>query len=322
MHAQRSFVTPYEPPSPSVRSARSALGRVRIVLNARSGILLDHDPATIRAEIKAAIAEHGELASIELASGRAIVRGIDQALRSGCDTLIVGGGDGSVSYAASKLAGTGVTLGVLPLGTINLLGRDLNMPTDLDSALLAITDAQVRPMDLAQVNGEYFHSISGVGFFAQMARAREETRDLPTRLLRIAAAAWRSIERTNSSEFEVEIDGRRGRYQAYAVLVTNNSFDGDDWRRARLDAGQLEVHIAEGEGAFTKLKAGADLLTGAWRDNESIQSYKGSVIVIRRQRRHSWIAIDGELKRRRNPLHYSIQSKALKVLMAANRPIA
>ena len=44
--------------------------------------------------------------------------------------VIIGGGDGSVRAAAQKLAGTQIPLGVIPLGTMNLFAREIEMPLD------------------------------------------------------------------------------------------------------------------------------------------------------------------------------------------------
>jgi diacylglycerol kinase family enzyme len=45
------------------------------------------------------------------------------------------GGDGTVSYAAGRVAGTNVVLGVLPLGTTNDFARTLELEDQLQVAV-------------------------------------------------------------------------------------------------------------------------------------------------------------------------------------------
>jgi diacylglycerol kinase family enzyme len=287
---------------------------VLAVLNARAGVLLDRDPAEVRREVEAALQANGRRVEIVLEQGRGMVRAIEQGAAGRYDTLIVGGGDGSVSCAVHRLAGKPIALGVLPLGTLNLLARDLGMPADLPEALAALAAARPASIDLASLNGRRFHSISGLGFFSQMARAREEARDLPSRVLRLGAAAFRAFSRTGHFTLEFDIDGKARRMNAYAALVTCNRFGGNDWRRGALDAGMLEIHIAEEEGALARLKAGADVLSGGWRDNNGIHSFAARRVRIGSLRRRAWVATDGELRREQMPLDFTIEPRALTVL--------
>jgi diacylglycerol kinase family enzyme len=291
-----------------------------VVLNERAGTLIDRDPREVKAELQGHFGGRGRTVEVILAHGSHIRRAIDHAAASDHDTIIVGGGDGSASYAAQRLSGSGKALGVLPLGTVNLLARDLGMPTDLSEALHALEVANPTRIDVGLLNGRVFHTLSGVGFFSQMARAREETRDLPGKLLRLAAAAARAFQRTGRFTLDIAIDGRARQIDSVAVLVTVNCFSGEEWRRAKLDDGTLEVHILEDAGALARLKAGADLLTGAWRENPDIQSFRARRIAIGGARRRAWVATDGELVRERTPLVYELRPRELTVLVPGDAP--
>ena len=49
------------------------------------------------------------------------------ALEYGADVVLVGGGDGTVRVVAESLAHTGVAMGLIPLGTGNLLARNVDL---------------------------------------------------------------------------------------------------------------------------------------------------------------------------------------------------
>ncbi|MGE3148737.1 MAG: diacylglycerol kinase family protein, partial [Pseudorhodoplanes sp.] len=153
-----------------------------------------------------------------------------------------------------------------------------------------------------------------IGFFSQMARAREEARDLPGRLLQVGAAAIRAFMRSGRFLLDIEIDGAHRRISTYAVLVTCNRFGGQDWRRDTLDGGALEIHIAQDEHAFARLKAGADLLNGSWRENSGIESRLARRIVVRARRHRAFVSTDGERRRESLPLHYEVKPRSLTVL--------
>lgn len=61
---------------------------------------------------------------------------------SGYETLILGGGDGSVSSVVDFLAHKHATLGLLPLGTANDFARTLDIPSDVESACDTIANGK------------------------------------------------------------------------------------------------------------------------------------------------------------------------------------
>ncbi|QCB92412.1 diacylglycerol/lipid kinase family protein [Cellulomonas shaoxiangyii] len=124
------------------------------------------------------------------------------ALEGGADVVIAVGGDGTVRAVAEALAGTGVPMGLMPLGTGNLLARNLDIPLNDPIAAMAVAlDGQDKPIDVGwlrvtkwesqmdddiaeaaddmpadtdQPRDHVFLVIAGLGFDAQMVADTDE----------------------------------------------------------------------------------------------------------------------------------------------------
>ena len=83
--------------------------------------------------------------------------------------VIAAGGDGTVRLVAQELAGTGVPLGVIPLGTANDFARANGIPDDVAGALDRIVRRNTRAIDLLEVNGRPFVTAGGIGIGAHSA---------------------------------------------------------------------------------------------------------------------------------------------------------
>jgi diacylglycerol kinase family enzyme/membrane-associated phospholipid phosphatase len=77
-----------------------------------------------------------------------------QALEAKADLVIAAGGDGTVRVVCGELAGTGVPVGVVPVGTGNLLARNLGLPLDPATAIRVALGGRDRRIDLVRVRGD------------------------------------------------------------------------------------------------------------------------------------------------------------------------
>jgi diacylglycerol kinase family enzyme len=295
------------------------MARAIVILNAQAGLLLETGAEAAVRTVERAFADAGRPARVVLAAAPEIDDHLARAAASDCDTIVVGGGDGTVNGALARLSGTGKTLGVIPLGSLNLLGQDLAVPLTLEAAATAVARAERRMVDLATVNGRPFHTLCGLGFFARVARARQAVRlAMPFgRAIGVGVASVRTMMRSGRLHLTIEIEGDRRPAEAYAVLVTNNRM-GPDLRRARLDEGTLELHLMHHTGLFGRARTAVSVMSGRWRDSRSIETLAAASIDIASRRSRVWVSVDGELRREEAPLAFRIKPRAQPMLIPAD----
>jgi len=98
-----------------------------------------------------------------------------EAVAAGVDVVFAGGGDGTVMACVTALAGSGVPMGVLPMGTGNLLARNLGLPLEMPEAIRVGLDGDDRHVDVGtfvvggrEDQGRRFVVMAGIGFDAAM----------------------------------------------------------------------------------------------------------------------------------------------------------
>lgn len=98
-----------------------------------------------------------------------------QAAEDGADLVLACGGDGTIRACLEGVAETGVPVGIVPLGTGNLLAANFGVP-DGPAPAEEIARRPKRKIDLGCVNGEVFAVMAGTGFDARMIRDAERHR--------------------------------------------------------------------------------------------------------------------------------------------------
>ncbi len=293
--------------------------RAVLLLNPRAGTLLDRpDLASLLPE---ALRGAGfALLDTGVADDAPLVERLEAALAAEPEVVVVGGGDGTIRTAAAHLAGTEVALAILPLGTLNVLARDLGMPLDPPAAAAALGEALFCSIDVATVNGEVFLCQSVIGLPNRMGQHREKVRgkDGLAARWRVALAFTRALWRYPPLRLGIRADGGRvTRLWARALSVVNNRYveaPGRLFHRPRLDEGVLNLHAARSFGIWWGLRMLAAMAMGRWRRSSDLISTEGRSLEIRSRRRHLRVMNDGEALLLATPLRYEIRPGALRIL--------
>jgi len=102
---------------------------------------------------------------------RELPAAVDAVIEAGAGVVVLGGGDGTVSGVAARLARSGVTLGLLPTGTANDLARTLGLPLDVEAACDVVVDGSATAVDLGVVGDDAFVNVASVGLAARVTEA-------------------------------------------------------------------------------------------------------------------------------------------------------
>ncbi len=88
-----------------------------------------------------------------------------EACQDNFDLVVSLGGDGTVNETVNGLASfeTPPMLGIIPLGTVNMLARVLNIPIKPEKAIKLLKNDYYKEIDVGLANGKYFTNVLSVG---------------------------------------------------------------------------------------------------------------------------------------------------------------
>ncbi|NLS26273.1 putative lipid kinase [Sphingomonas sp. S2M10] len=173
---------------------------------------------------------------------------LDKALAKKPELVILGGGDGTVSGLVDKLVGTGVTLGVLPLGTANSFARSLGIPLDVDGAVNAILQGIAKRIDLGMINDDYYASTAAIGLSPQIAETVPH--NAKRWFGRMGYLSWAALQFLKFKPFTVIVgEGADAqRLRAVEVRISNGPFHGGTELvdEAGVTSGEIVVQVVKG----------------------------------------------------------------------------
>lgn len=146
------------------------------------------------------------------------------------DIVAAAGGDGTIGRAARRLAGTGVPLAILPLGTANNIARSVGTSTDIDALIEGWTNARRIRVDLGVVTGpwgaRFFVEGVGSGLLPTAiseAKRRDDFDDLPahTQVVEGITTVNDVLSRLQPAQWTIVADGERTTQEFLLVEVLN-----------------------------------------------------------------------------------------------------
>jgi diacylglycerol kinase family enzyme len=218
------------------------------------------------------------------------------ARQAEADALGIGGGDGSLALVAEVALERELPFVCIPFGTRNHFARDVGL--DRDDPIGAL-DAFVRReecrIDVGRANGRLFLNNVSLGVYARLVHRREHHRRRSNAFARLRAFA---ILTQHREPLGITIDGQP--IDARVVLVANNAYKLEllsIGERERLDGGRLHLYVPTGP------------LRSGWIERHA-ERFEIGATAGRLE-----AAFDGEPEALETPIEFTIERRALTVLL-------
>jgi diacylglycerol kinase (ATP) len=247
-----------------------------------------------------------------------------EAVEHGFDVVVAAGGDGTVNGVANGLRETDAALGVLPLGTVNVFARELEIPMKMDAAWDVILRGNTRKIDAVEAvvgkNGakteKIFVQLAGVGLDARAVAAVSERSKSRFGVLSYVAATVRVAAR-NQPLLRARCDDG-GTAQGAMVLIGNGKFYGGAFAffpQAAMDDGLLDICVFENQGYLRYFRYAQAALRGAHVTLPDVKYFRvAQVRVEPMDEAVAPVQVDGELAGE-TPVEFRAQPRAVKVLV-------
>jgi diacylglycerol kinase family enzyme len=213
-----------------------------------------------------------------------------------------------------------MALGILPLGTLNRLARDLRIPLTLPDAAAALAGARIQRIDVAEVNGRMFLCNSLMGLPTQFSSGRQDLRGKPAleRLKGYLALLRDMLRSRRRLAINVDNGAERMRLRVMSLAVSNNAYSEKPslmLERERLDGGRLAVYISRHRTGWHVVSGIVRALLGRFRSDPDVIHFDAQAVVVESKRRMIKLSNDGEVETMETPLRYTIRPQALSVLV-------
>ncbi|MGH2535677.1 MAG: diacylglycerol/lipid kinase family protein [Thermomicrobiales bacterium] len=139
------------------------------------------------------------------------------------DAVIAAGGDGTVAAVATALGDSGVPLGIIPVGSTNVIAREQGIPHNAVIAARLIFGAHTyRRMDAGICGDRRFLHMAGAGIDSRLFLATDPAAKRKRGWIAYLGPALRSL-RTAPSRFTIETDDIVVEVVSPLVLVANGT---------------------------------------------------------------------------------------------------
>ena len=213
----------------------------------------------------------------------------------GAEIVIVCGGDGTVRTVCAELAGTGISVGIIPAGTGNLLARNLGIPLQFQAAVDVALQGQDRAIDMVKVTGdgigddEHFMVMAGMGFDAAIMEGANEQIKAKVGWLAYVVSGMRNIM-FPAVRLDIRVDdGEWTRHRARTIVIGNVGYLQAGMPLlpdAAIDDGVLDVVLLHPSRFLSWIPLAVRVISRGKRTDDLVNRMTGRTVERHVPRRH------------------------------------
>jgi diacylglycerol kinase (ATP) len=205
-----------------------------------------------------------------------------RAVAESYDVVVGCGGDGTLREVVCGLVGSNVTMGIIPLGTGNVIAMDLGIPRSVKKACEVILEKNVRQIDVGRCGENHFILAAGVGFDVEVIVRTDLQLKSKVRNLAYIYAGAKHLPRCKPREYIIESDAFSGTVNAMAIAICN-SYRYGGYRLKRgisLADGMFDVCVIRGRPPLDTCKIFLGIMCRAGVPRRNLMTFKASRIKI------------------------------------------
>jgi len=240
-----------------------------------------------------------------------------RGVQEGFEKIVAAGGDGTINEVVNGLAGANATLGLLPIGTMNVFATELGLPVhDLELCWNIVQSDRTRVVDLPRANQKFFVQLAGVGLDAQVVKetSAQLKRNFGPLSYLISAA---QIAARKPPRLFIHSDDATSKEGSF-VLVGNGRLYGGRFpffKHAVIDDGKLDVILFKSLGYLEIIKYLQDVVFSSDIRVPEIEYFQTSRLRVESEQSVP-VELDGELVGN-CPVEFTLQERSLRVLASA-----
>lgn len=147
---------------------------------------------------------------------------VRQAVENGASRVLAAGGDGTISEVADALVSSKIPVGIIPVGTANVLAQELELPLTVDEACAMLAGpTTIRAIDVMKIGKKVCLLHVGIGITTDLMKGT--TREAKNRWGAAAyiATFFREIFGYRPKPIKLVVDGHARSLRASEVMIAN-----------------------------------------------------------------------------------------------------